>query len=64
MVIRWQGPAQHTDQGLVSPGDVIDTTGLGIPESAVSVWVRDGMAVEVKSKKQAAQAKNAVGQEE
>lgn len=64
MVIKWQGPAQHTDVGLISPGDTIDTAERGIPEEVAAVWVRDGVAVEVKAKKQAAQAKNAPGQEE
>lgn len=66
MVIKWQGPAQHTDVGLVSPGDTIDTAERGIPEEVAAVWVRDGMAVEVKAENRTrkAPAKNAVGQEE
>jgi hypothetical protein len=48
MVIKWNGSAQHTDWGLVRPGDVIDTAALGIPDSTVGPWIRDGYAVEVK----------------
>ncbi len=51
MVIRWSGAAQHTDQGLIRPGDVIDTAARGIPDEAVKVWIRNGDAVVMKQKK-------------
>lgn len=53
MVITWKGLAQHTDRGLIRPGDVVDTAERGIPEEAVKVWIRDGDAVEVKAEPQA-----------
>jgi len=53
MVIKWKGPAQHTDKGLVRPGDVIDTAERGIPDEAAKVWIRDGAAVEIKQRKAA-----------
>jgi hypothetical protein len=53
MIIKWKGPAQHTDQGLVSPGDVVDTAERGIPDDVAAVWVRDGDAEEMKPKKAA-----------
>jgi hypothetical protein len=48
MVIKWKGPAQHTDKGLVRPGEVIDTAERGLPDEAAKVWIRDGDAEEVK----------------
>lgn len=51
MVIKWQGPAQHTDWGVVRPGDVIDTAARGIPDEVIGPWLRDGDAVEVKHRK-------------
>ena len=48
MVIKWKGPAQHTDRGLVKPGDVIE-----VPDEIAAVWVRDGDAEEVKNPKAA-----------
>jgi len=53
MVINWKGAAQHTDWGLISPQDVINTAERGIPDEVVKVWVRDGDAEEVKQKKTA-----------
>jgi hypothetical protein len=51
MIIKWKGPAQHMDQGLVKPGDVIDA-----PDDVAKVWIRDGDAEEVKKPRAAKKA--------
>jgi len=48
MKVKWAKSDQHTEFGLFRVGHIIDMAALGVPDEAVSSWVRDGYAVEVK----------------
>lgn len=51
MNIIWKGPGQHTEWGLISTGDAVDTTALGIPDEIVGNWTASGFAEVVEGDK-------------
>jgi hypothetical protein len=52
MKVKWAKSDQHTEFGLFRVGHIIDMAALGVPDEAVSSWVRDGYAVEVKPERE------------
>jgi len=52
MKVKWAISNQHTEFGLFKVGHIIDMAALGVPDEAVSSWVRDGYAVEVKPERE------------
>jgi len=45
MKVKWAKSDQHTEFGLFKVGAVIDMAALGVPDEAVSSWIKDGYAV-------------------
>ena len=52
MKVKWAISNQHTEFGLFKVGHIIDMAALGVPDEAVSSWIKDGYAVEVKSERE------------